>query len=233
MSTYLWVDLAAVAIPLAFSFHRKLRFDRVWYALWPALIATAAVFIAWDALYTHWGVWGFNARHLTGWSWLGLPAEEWLFFVCIPYASVFTYHCLGRLIGRDWLGPAARPIGWALSGALLAAALVFADRLYTSVTFAGAALLLLLHLGWLRSRYLGRFFLSYLVILLPFMVVNGILTGSGIEEEVVWYNDRENLSLRVLTIPIEDFVYALFLLLGNVTLFEALKARRSGAVDAA
>ena len=81
MSTYLWVNLGAIAIPLAFSFHRRLRFDRTWFALWPALLGTAAVFIAWDVLCTHWGVWGFNPLHLNGHEWLGLPVEEWLFFL--------------------------------------------------------------------------------------------------------------------------------------------------------
>jgi len=233
VSTYLWVNLGAIAIPLAFSFHRRLRFDRTWFALWPALLGTAAVFIAWDVLYTHWGVWGFNPLHLTGHEWLGLPVEEWLFFICIPYACLFTYHWLGYAIERDWLGGAVGTISRGLSLALLALAAIFFDRIYTSVTCAGTAVLLLAHLHWIRSLYLGRFFLAYIVILLPFLLVNGILTGSWIEEEVVWYDDGENLNLRVMTIPVEDFIYAMLLLLVNVTLFEALKSRRRKGADVA
>jgi len=37
--------------------------------------------------------------------------------------------------------------------------------------------------------------------LIPFIIVNGILTGTGIEGEAVLYNDAENLGLRMGTIP--------------------------------
>ena len=49
--------------------------------------------------------------------------------------------------------------------------------------------------------------------LIPFFIVNGILTGSFIENEVVWYNNTENLNIRLFTIPIEDSVYAFTLIL--------------------
>ena len=44
-------------------------------------------------------------------------------------------------------------------------------------------------------------------------MVNGLLTGSLIENQVVWYNNNENLSLRLGTIPVEDVFYALLMLL--------------------
>ena len=51
---------------------------------------------------------------------------------------------------------------------------------------------------------MGRLFLSFPLILIPFLIVNGILTGSFIEDEVVWYNSSGNLGIRILTIPVED-----------------------------
>tara|TARA_B100000029_G_C17382337_1_gene890223 strand:- start:227 stop:931 length:705 start_codon:yes stop_codon:yes gene_type:complete len=227
MLTYLLVDLSSIAIPFVFSFHKGLRFNENWYALWPALLIAAGIFISWDVLYTHLGVWGFNPRYLTGFSLLNLPLEEWLFFICIPYACVFTYHCLGLLLERDYLAPYASLISWFLLLSMAGGAVLFYERLYTGVTFACTALLLLLHLRVFKSAYLGRFYFSYGVILLPFLLVNGILTGSFIEEEVVWYDNGENLSVRVFTIPVEDFVYGMLLILANVTLYEAFKARRA------
>jgi lycopene cyclase domain-containing protein len=58
------------------------------------------------------------------------------------------------------------------------------------------------------------------VVLIPFFIVNGLLTGTGLEEPVVWYNNQENVGIRLLTIPIEDTIYG-FLLIGlNITLYE-------------
>jgi lycopene cyclase domain-containing protein len=56
--------------------------------------------------------------------------------------------------------------------------------------------------------------------LIPFFIVNGVLTGSWIENQVVWYNNAENLGLRMGTIPAEDSIYAYSMILMNLFLFE-------------
>ena len=61
--------------------------------------------------------------------------------------------------------------------------------------------------------------------LIPFFIVNGILTGTGIEGNVVWYNDEQNLGIRLATIPIEDTAYAFSLILMNLLLFYKFKSR--------
>ena len=61
--------------------------------------------------------------------------------------------------------------------------------------------------------------------LIPFFIVNGILTGTGIENEVVWYNNSENLNFRLGTIPIEDSIYAFSMILMNLVLVEFFESR--------
>jgi len=59
--------------------------------------------------------------------------------------------------------------------------------------------------------------LTYLLVYsVPFIVVNGLLTGSWLHVAVVWYDNAQNLWLRLLTIPAEDFIYGLALLSMNV-----------------
>jgi lycopene cyclase domain-containing protein len=63
---------------------------------------------------------------------------------------------------------------------------------------------------------------TYVVILIPFFLVNGVLTGSWIPEQVVWYNDEQSLGIRMGTIPVEDTIYNLGMLL---TVFAVMEWR--------
>jgi lycopene cyclase domain-containing protein len=69
-----------------------------------------------------------------------------------------------------------------------------------------------------KTRILNRFFISFLIILVPFFIFNGVLTGTFIHEEVVWYNPSEITGIRLLTVPVEDIGYAFSLLLLNLLL---------------
>lgn len=223
MYTYLLVNLLSISIPFIATFDKRLKFYKEWKYFLPAMFITLAFFIAWDVLYTQWGIWGFNERYLTGIKIINLPLEEWLFFVSIPYACVFTYHALKYLIKKDILTKYTGFISWILIVVLVVTGVVYYDRLYTSVTFGLTALFLVLHLYVFKSNYLGRFYLSYAIILIPFFIVNGILTGSWIKEEVVFYDDAMNLGIRMFTIPIEDSIYGLLLILMNITFYEKFK----------
>jgi lycopene cyclase domain-containing protein len=57
--------------------------------------------------------------------------------------------------------------------------------------------------------------------MIPFLIVNGILTGTGLEKPVVRYNPNEMIGLRLLSIPVEDVFYGLLMLIGSVLLFES------------
>lgn len=220
--TYLMVDLGCLAGPLLFSFYPKFAFYKQWkYFLMPCLL-TAALFLCWDAWYTHLGVWGFNRDYTLGAYYLGLPIEEFLFFICIPFACVFTYHTFDILFKFQRFEKAINYFYKILAAVLLIVGLINYDKLYTSATFILVSILLFF-LTRLPSRMMQVFFYSFLFILIPFLVSNGILTGSFLNRVVVYYNDAENLGIRILTIPFEDVFYGMLLLLLNVWGFELAK----------
>jgi lycopene cyclase domain-containing protein len=218
MSLYLLLDFAAISIPFAFSFEKRLEFYKLWRGLFLSIATIGFVFILWDGAFTRMGVWGFNPEYLSGIFFCGLPLEEYLFFICVPYAGVFTFHVFRTLLPRFTISPGMlRLITLIAAIPLTLAGIIFYDRWYTCSTFLFATLSLFAAHVWFREL-LPHFLLSFCAILLPFMIMNGILTGTFIEGEVVWYNDAENLGIRVLTIPLEDFFYGLSLLLWNVNL---------------
>jgi lycopene cyclase domain-containing protein len=220
--TYLLIDFFSVLVPFIFSFHPGLKFNKHWPSLFPAMIITGGIFIAWDMYFTHLKIWGFNTRYLTGITIGNLPLEEILFFFCIPYACVFTYACLNLMMSKAL----SRRNQLVVSSALIIASVFMAVRFhalsYTGYTFAVLAVLLFTTQFILKSSWLSRFYITYALLLLPFLIVNGLLTGTGLQNPVVWYNPAHIIGLRILTIPVEDVFYGMDLILLNIIIYTSL-----------
>lgn len=219
--TYLIINLACISIPLLASFYPRHAFIKEWKYFLPANILVAIGFLIWDAIFTHLGVWGFNPNYLIGINIFNLPLEEVLFFIAIPYACVFTYFALRYLIKKNPLDQYQGLITISLAIIFILSGIGFWGKLYTSITvlLAGMYLLILFY----KKRNLADVYLSYLVIIPFFFISNGILTGLFLESPIVWYNNAENLGIRMFTIPIEDSVYGFVLILMNIDLYEWIK----------
>lgn len=222
--TYLLIDIFTISIPFLFSFHPRLNFTKKWSAFFPSMIIVGLVFLSWDVYFTEMEIWGFNPEYLTGLYILNLPIEEVLFFVCIPYACVFTYHCFEKLSIQPLNLNAGKWISTFLILIMTFLLLLNFGKLYTTSTFA-LLIVTILYLQWAIKVNLTSFYFTYSVLLIPFAITNGLLTGSFIENQVVWYNNQENLGFRLGTIPFEDIFYGMLLILWNVRLMAYLSER--------
>jgi lycopene cyclase domain-containing protein len=75
-----------------------------------AVLPVAAAFVVWDALATHAGWWSFDAHRVLDLPRpLGLPPEEWAFFLVVPTCAVLTLEAVRRL-RPGWFRP-GRPDG--------------------------------------------------------------------------------------------------------------------------
>ena len=221
--TYLLINFFSFIIPFIYSFHRKIRFANHFRAFFVGNLITAFIFLIWDFVFTKIGVWGFSETYTTGMKIFELPLEEILFFFCIPFACVFTYYCLTLFYRVKWQKSFATFFVLFLSIILIIGAMLNTDRMYTFSTFLSTGILILMFRYYFQVDWLDKFFSVFPVLLIPFFIVNGLLTGSGLESPVVWYNDSENLGIRLFTIPVEDIVYAMELILLNVFFFERFR----------
>lgn len=224
---YLALMLFSISYPLAQSFEHRITYYRQWKYLFPAIAITAFVFIVWDHWFTVIGVWEFNPRYVLGLFFLELPIEEWMFFIAVPFASIFIYEVLNYFVKKDVLQPIAKATTLFLIPFLFVVGMLNLDKWYTSVNLFVGSGTLALHYIFFQTKYLGRFYLAYLVHLIPFLLVNGVLTGGFTEEPVVIYNNAENLGIRIFTIPIEDTVYSMILLLMNISFYEKFRQRKT------
>ncbi len=227
--TYLLIDVLSVLVPLLVSFHPRSGLYRRWYALLPAIGITTLFYIMWDSWFTHMGVWGFNKTYLTGIYIGNLPLEEILFFICIPYACVFTFDCLVRVIKPTILKTYLAYINYALIAGLLILAVIFHAKYYTASAFVLMAILIFAA-HYKKLPWLAQFYVVYAILLIPFLIVNGLLTGTGLSAPVVWYNADHIMGPRILTIPVEDVFYGMGLVLINTWIYHAIRDVRASRI---
>ncbi|RNA62986.1 lycopene cyclase domain-containing protein [Chryseobacterium nematophagum] len=221
--TYLLINFFTVIICFIFSFHPKIKFNRYFTTFFKASFIVALVFIAWDIWFTNRGVWWFNDDYLLGLRIYNLPLEEILFFLCIPFSCIFTYFCIDKFFTLDWNPLLEKTFVCISILYALVLSVYFYDKIYTVITFASTAVSMFILYFILQSKWLGKASLIYLLLMPGFFIVNGILTGTGLDSPVVNYNPKDFIGIRILTIPVEDVVYGYEMILWNIYLFQKFK----------
>jgi len=218
--TYLLIMLFSLAGPLALSFDGRVNFYKKWKFALQAGIIVAIPFVVWDSLFTKHSFWGFNSERILGVKFFDLPIEEISFFIVIPFCCVFIAELLSffnyQFPGKFW-----DKLSLLIGIGLFCIGIRFFDQWYTLLSF-GLGGLSIIVLFFMKAINWNRFWLLYLIHLIPFLVVNGFLTYYP----VVWYNNAENLGIRIGTIPIEDTSYSLIALSWNVYLYELFKRKK-------
>lgn len=236
---YLLVDLFCLSGPFFLSFHKSVAFYKNFKPLAAGILLMSAVYLPWDILFTHWGIWNFNPKFTMQSRWFLLPIEEWLFFVAVPFACVFTFECV-RYFKKT--APSKR-FTQITSFSVLAISTVlcvfaaFEELWYTFSATLLCSAMLLFHIQR-RSEFLGYFLFAWFILLIPFYMSNGILTGlhfyeydlvntSHVEitEAIVRYNNQFNLGIRIWSVPIEDFFYGLAMILLVLTPYEYFREK--------
>lgn len=205
--TYSAILFFTVIVCFIASFDHRIKFNRYFVPFIKASIVVAIPFIAWDVWFTWKAVWWFNNDYTLGIILAGLPLEEWLFFICIPFSCVFTYFCFDLFFQWNKLSSFNNIIVFVSIIVCSLIALLHYDKVYTLVT-AVATILTLIYLHFIaRVPWIGKASTVYTILMLGFFPVNGILTGTGLESPIVNYNPNDFLGIRMLTIPVEDAVY--------------------------
>lgn len=222
MSTYLLINIAIIFFPLILSFDKNLKFyKKVPYVLQSiAFISTA--YIVWDVIATERGDWFFNPEHLVGFNILGLPLEEILFFITVPYSCIFIYETVSFYVKEKKLSINNKLF---LIPAILVMILgtIFYHQNYTFTVsiFVGAFFIgaILFNESLLDSR---NFWITILIAFIPFLIVNYFLTSIP----VITYNEAAFSGKRFITIPYEDFLYSFSMVSLWILFYELAKEKK-------
>ena len=223
MSLYAWVIILSFAGPFALSFDKKVAFYKEWRFVFLAALIVAVPFLIWDELFTQWKVWGFNPTYLLK-IYLGqLPLEEVLFFVVIPYNFIFILKVIQAYFPNRNQKRFAPLFAFAFMISAIVWMLLHSDNYYTFLaTFLTAVLTI-----FLRNKiWYQDFMWAYLLCLIPFFIVNGVLTGAVTPKPIVWYSEQHIIGWRMISIPFEDLYYNYALLLPVTWMYFSLKNRK-------
>ena len=212
---YLILNIISIAFPLLLSFDKNVKYITKWRYTVISILLTSLIFIPWDAYFTAIGVWGFNEQYLTGIHFFGLPMEENLFFITIPFACIFVMECVRYYLPK-FVSAVDVHLNWVLlvvfNVLTIWLIVLYWGRWYSMSAMIGALVAVNLCCFLVRN-YIALALVSYLLICIPFLIINGALTGAFSEAPVVWYNPEEFSGIRVWTIPMEDFYYNLLMVI--------------------
>ncbi|MBN2058260.1 MAG: lycopene cyclase domain-containing protein [Candidatus Saganbacteria bacterium] len=219
MSLYLLIDIIIIIFPLLLSLIPWFGFYRKLLPLSVSILAVGGLFLVWDILVTARGDWAFNPLHVGNISFLGLPVEEVLFFVVVPYSCIFLYEGLAGFMPDRRLPHV--PFYYMIAALVfIVSAVFFSGKEYTSLVMLVTGLTLIAGASFFREMYSSM--LAWLWLLCGmalFFIFNYFLTAAP----VVTYAPTAILNLRIATIPIEDFLYNFCLLSWYLGVYLAAK----------
>ena len=224
--TYLLVLFFTIIICFIASFDKRIRFDKHFISYLKAGTLVSIPFIAWDVWFTAMGVWWFNLDYTIGLVIAGLPIEEWLFFICIPFSCVFTYFCIDKFFNLKGLDGFNNIIVFVSIITISVVGLLNIDKMYTIVTAVITVLSLIYFHFIARISWISRASFVFSILMIGFFSVNGVLTGTGLESPIVNYNPQEFMGIRLLTIPVEDAVYGYTQFLWVLFFFKYFTSRK-------
>ena len=220
MSYYLKILILSTFVPVIFSFHPKVKFYIYYKSILRATLSVSSVYILWDIVFTKLGIWGFNNQYLNGIYILNLPIEEILFFLCIPFCCLYTYHLVEKFNISFFKNTNWKKINVYFLFIVLVIGLINYMKLYTFICFIMFSLVLFIVNKSSININFNFFYTTFILIIIPFLIINGALTGMFFDQTVVWYNTKEILGLRIFTIPVEDAFYAYQLILLNLMFYK-------------
>lgn len=221
--TYLLLLAVYLIVPLVLSFRGRVRFVFQLRYILPAVIFSTILFVMWDIRFTKLSIWTFNPQYLTGIEILNLPIEEWLSFVVVSLSSVYIYEWMKAHMETVENANVFVVVSLVLLAITAVLAYTFRARMFAFFTFFLSAI----YLGYTVFRnnfklFYTKFYLSWIVSLIPYLIVYAILDSLP----AITYDVNHIIGMAVVGVPVERIAYLFLLLLINTTIYEYLSNRK-------
>ena len=206
---YIIIDALILIFPLIFTFTWKFKYYKFFKPLSASILIVGISYIIWDILVTSRGDWWFNKEFLIGIEIFGLPIEEILFFVVVPFACIFIYENLQYFV-KDKKVYFNKWIYLSLSVVFIIVGLLFYKQDYTILAMFSCAAFFILASTVYPDILISRNYWLYAILsFIPFIIFNYLLTSLIVVyySPVAIWGGNGLWNGRFFTIPLEDFFY--------------------------
>ena len=219
--TYLLVNLGLLLFSgLVFS-NRQINFAGQSKFIILAVLINVFAFSVPTEFLTQLKVVVFNPPYLSGMTLWELPIEELLLSLLLPFSGIAIYLFLNVRYKDNSLEKYSLALSNMMLGVCIAMLYFGHQKLYTLFTFS-ILLVFLLYIEYVNKiRFMYKFYRAFLVSLLLFYTVYGILTSIP----VIQYTTEETLNFNFSHIPFESHFYYMSMLLLSIYLYELFKSR--------
>ncbi len=231
LQNYLTLDILILIFPLLFSFKWVFPYYKNYKPLFTSILIVGGIYILWDILVTARGDWWFNHEYLVdfGFTIGGIPLEEALFFVVVPYSCIFIYENL-QYFFKDKEVFFEKWIYYILSVLLVVGAIIFYHQEYTVLALLSVSFFFVIAATWFPGLLKSRNYWLYIFIsFVAFIIFNYLLTSIPVvlyNPEAIWGGTVNQVWYgRFITIPFEDFFYNFSMLSFYLLVYRFFKRR--------
>lgn len=202
-SYYLLLNLFIISVPLLLSFEKRIQYYKKWKAFFMSLIIVSTTYIIWDIIVTNIGHWSFNPRYVLEFDLFLIPIEEILFFITVPYSCIFVYEVIVFFID-DKVVFFNKYLYIVIGISFIITSFIFISQGYTFIVlnFVGGFFIIASYF-YPQILKAKAYWIYIFITFILFFIFNFILTSTPI----VLYNSSAIWSIRIITIPLEDFFY--------------------------
>lgn len=181
-----------------------------------SILMVAVFYVTIDNIVTDY-FWSFNEKYILGFKIFKLPIEEILFFFTVPFSTLFLWENWKRLFDRK-SKLQINPNIILITLTILAIFFIFSKMHYSTMVIFLIILSFAALLKFTPSLVFRYDFWGFTaVVSLLTLIFNFYLTA----RPVVLYANQFKTNIMILTIPIEDFLFGLSMIILNLVIYEA------------
>lgn len=230
MYTSLILNILILITIIPLSFDKKVKFYSHIEDVIITILFGSFFMLLLEIFFMRRGISGFIPDYIIKTNFFYLPIEKVLFFITIPYSCIFIYEYIRTKFKKDFLLPYVKKINMLVIFILTFLLLFSFYKEYPFTILALSDIFIYLYfINKLNNNYMGYFYLSYLVTLIPYLISN-TLVNNGLwfisKSPIIWYNKDKISDLKIFNIPLENTVYFMFFLLTYISIYEFSKSKK-------